>query len=120
MSSTNDFIDRLEEHENGTARLKSNELSWYNGLVKGVIAKGELNLKKQLEGFYEEHTQKKSTRVVQIWSAVGIAAILVIGGFYLSTINSSSDPIQLQTNDAPIYSDSATYDTTENKLKKNY
>lgn len=114
----NDFINRLEEHENGTAELKAQELAWYNDFVDGVRAKGELVLKKELNEFYAEHTQSRSAKVIRMWSAVGIAAILAIGGFYFSTINSSSDPIQLQTNDSPIYSDSATYDTAENKVEK--
>ncbi len=118
MSSVNDFIKRLEDHEHGTSRLEAEELVWYNHFVDGVSAVGELELKNELEEYYQEHVEKKSSKVIQLWSAVGIAAMLALGGVYFSTTQSASDSIQLQTNEAPIFSDSATYDSTNNKLEK--
>ncbi len=118
MSHMNDFIQRLEAHENGSTKLGARELEWYTTFVSGVVATGEVELKKELEGYYQQHTEQKSSKVIRLWSAVGIAAMLVLGGIYFSTTQSASDPIQLQTNEAPIFSDSATYDSTQNKIEK--
>lgn len=118
MSSQSDFLNRLEDFENGKGHLEGQEESWYNSFTKGLTAIGELKLKEELEGYYQEHQQEKGGKVVQIWSIVAIAVMLVLGGFYLSTLNSSSDSIQLQMNEAPIYSDSAVYDSSQKKFEK--
>ena len=117
MSLPNNFSDRLALHEEGTDSLDQAELSWYQSMVRGLHATGELDLKRQLDDYYSEFQEKNSTKVIRLWSAVGIAAILLIGGFYLSTISQSGDPIQLQTNEAPVFSDSATYDSSQNNFE---
>ena len=70
MSSTTDFIKKLEQHESGSSTLEGAEALWYHEFVHGVVAKGELNLKNELEGYYQEHTEKKNGRVIQIWYAL--------------------------------------------------
>ena len=118
MTSANNFIERVAQYEHEGAGLEAQELDWYEDFVNGVVATGEMKLRQELQGYYQEHLRSKSTKVLSIWSAVGIAAMLAIGGIYFSTIQSASEPIQLKTNEAPVYGDSATYDTTENKVEK--
>jgi len=112
-----DFVLSLEQFENGNGELNARDQDWYDAMDHCIQTKGELSLRNQLEDFYDEYAKNQSSKVIRLWSAVGIAAMLVIGGVYLTVVNSSTNPIQLQINDAPVFSDSASYDTIQNHKK---
>jgi len=118
MNKSENFIKALEQYEHQDKELGKAELSWYRDLLQGVSAKGEIALKTELEGYYVDARRLSKKKVIQLWSAVGIAAVFVLGGLYMSNLVSKGNSIPLNTNTSPIYADSASYDTTKIKIEK--
>ena len=118
MANSDDFVQKLEQFEHNGGQLDVSESAWYKDFLTGLSAKGELSLKSDLEAYYDAHSKAKQSKVVRLWTTVGIAAMLAVGGFYMTTVSSSSGPTPLQVNEAPIYSDSASYDSTQNVIEK--
>ncbi len=116
--SLDEFVIAIEQFEDEKGQLTPEQEEWYNAFVRGINASGEMKLKSELEGYYDLHRKGSSKRVVKFWSVIGVAAMLALGGFYLST-SSSPSTIKLQMEEAPIFSDSARYDSIQNKIKKN-
>ena len=122
MNEKNDFIDRLERHEEEGTPLSNEDESWFENLKSAARASGELSIKEDLDGYYKEHKKAVRVRTIKLTS-MSVAASVVIGLTIFYNTSSPDGGVNLIMEEQPIYSDSASYDSTrkeniQEKIKK--
>ncbi len=120
MSIQDDFEERLRKYEEEGTSLSEEEMKWYETVKAAAMAEGELKIKSDLEAYYSEYQKNKKNRIIK-FSVIGIAASVILGLFVFYNLQKDpSNPVQLQQNDQPVFSDSATYDSSRlEHIRKN-